>query len=243
MEKSPNRLRMGSIRSMNILVVVAHPDDPEFFCGGTIARWTSEGHAVSYLIVTDGAKGNDDPSIDGPTLIALRQTEQRAAGAEIGVTDIRFLTYGDGELANTLALQRDIVRHVRDVKPEIVVTTDPRTLHYGATRVNHNDHRLIGMAVCDAIFPASNNRMYFPELLAEGFEMFGPRELWFAAPDVPNQLIDVSAQFEAKVAAIRAHTSQVKQPAQVNIRIRQGLTRYHADGSPWLAEAFRRVML
>ncbi len=228
---------------MNILVVVAHPDDPEFFCGGTIARWTSEGHRVSYVIVTDGAKGNDDPSLDGPRLTAMRQDEQRAAGAQIGVSDIRFLNYVDGELANTLALQRDIARQVRDVKPDIVVTTDPRTLHYGATRVNHNDHRIMGMAVCDAIFPASNNRMYFPDLLAEGFQMHAPRELWFAGPDTPNHLVDVSAQFEAKLAAILAHASQVKQPEQARVRIRQGLTRYRADGSAWLAEAFRRVML
>lgn len=228
---------------MNILVVVAHPDDPEFFCGGAIAAWTSAGHHVTYALVTDGSKGNDDPAISASQLAALRQTEQRNAGAQIGVTDIHFLTHVDGELENTLDLQRDVARQVRRFKPEIVVTTDPQTLHYGALRVNHNDHRMMGMAVCDGIFPASNNRMYFPELLDEGLEMHGPREIWFAGAVQPNHLVDVSAHLDAKVAAIKAHVTQVKQPDQIAARMRQSMARFHADGRIWFAEAFRRVVL
>lgn len=228
---------------MNILVVVAHPDDPEFFCGGTIARWCAEGHVVRYVLVTDGSKGNDDPSITAPQLIAMRQAEQIAAGAALGVTDIHFLPHVDGELHNTLAVQRDIVRELRRFKADIVVTTDPQTLHYGALRVNHNDHRMMGMAVCDAIFPASGNRMYFPELLEEDFAPHAPRELWFAGPVAPNHLVDVTAHIDAKIAAVKQHVSQVKQPDQVGARLRQGLARFRADGSMWLAEQFRRVIL
>ncbi len=228
---------------MNILVVVAHPDDPEFFCGGTIARWISEGHAVRYLIVTDGSRGNDDPSISAAQLIALRQQEQHAAARALGVESVRFLDHVDGELANSLAVQRDIVREVRISAPEIVVTTDPQTLHYGGLRVNHNDHRMMGMAVCDALFPASNNRMYFPELLAEGHTMHAAREVWFAGPVAPNHLVDVTAHLDAKIAAVNEHKTQVKQPDQVGNRLRQGLVRLRADGSVWLAEQFRRVVL
>jgi LmbE family N-acetylglucosaminyl deacetylase len=230
---------------MTILVAVAHPDDPEFFCGGAIAAWSAAGHRVCYLILTDGAKGNDDPTISAAQLIAMRQDEQRNAAALLGVAaaDISFLAYPDGELANTLSVQRDIARAVRRVKPEIVVTTDPQTLHYGALRVNHNDHRMAGMAVCDAIFPASGNRMYFPELLAEGFEMHAPRELWCTGPVNPNFVLDISAHIEAKIAAICAHSSQVKQPERVGPRMRQAQLRVRADGSTWFAESYRRVIL
>jgi len=228
---------------MNILVVVAHPDDPEFFCGGTIARWCAEGHAVRYVLVTDGSKGNDDPTISAAQLIAMRQAEQRAAAAELGVTELHFLPHVDGELVNTLALQRDIAREVRRFRADVVVTTDPQTLHYGALRVNHNDHRIMGMAVCDAIFPAAGNRMFFPDLLESGFEPHGPRELWFAGTTQPNHLVDVTDYIDAKIRAVRAHVSQVKNPAGVGDRLRQGLARFHTDGSLWLAEQFRRVRL
>lgn len=228
---------------MNILVVVAHPDDPEFFCGGTIARWCAEGHAVRYVLVTDGSKGNDDPTISAAQLIAMRQAEQRAAAAELGVTELHFLPHVDGELVNTLALQRDIAREVRRFRADVVVTTDPQTLHYGALRVNHNDHRIMGMAVCDAIFPAAGNRMFFPDLLDAGFEPYGPRELWFAGTTQPNHLVDVTDYVDAKIRAVRAHVSQVKNPAGVGDRLRQGIVRLRADGSLWLAEQFRRVRL
>ena len=228
---------------MNILVIVAHPDDPEFFCGGTIAKWSAAGHHVGYVIVTGGNKGSDVPEITPDKLVAMRRVEQRAAGAELGVSDIAFLSYIDGELANTLLLQRDLVREIRRFKPEIVVTSDPLTLSSGAMRINHNDHRTIGMAVCDALFPAANNRMYFPELLVDGFEMYAPREVYFTGPVVPNHLEDVGAFLDHKVAAVKKHVSQVKDPAGMELRMPQGLLRLRADGSTYFAEGFRRVLL
>ena len=228
---------------MNILVIVAHPDDPEFFCGGTIAKWSAEGHSVGYVIVTGGNKGSDVPEITPDKLVSMRRVEQRAAAAELGVTDIVFLNYIDGELANTLLLQRDLAREVRRFKPEIVVTSDPLTLSYGNLRINHNDHRTIGMAVCDALFPASNNRMYFPELLVDGFEMHWPREVYFAGPTMPNHFVDVGPFLARKVDAIKKHVSQVKDPNGLEARIPQGLLRLRADGSTYFAEVFRRVLL
>jgi len=228
---------------MNILVIVAHPDDPEFFCGGTIAKWTAEGHQVGYVIVTGGNKGSDVPEITPDKLVSMRRVEQRAAGADLGVTDIAFLSYIDGELANTLLLQRDLTREIRRFKPDIVVTSDPLTLHYGALRVNHNDHRTIGMAVCDALFPAANNRMYFPELLVDGFEMHAPHEVYFAGPVVPNHFVDVSDYLGQKLESIKKHVSQVKDPNGMETRMPQSLLRLRADGSTYFAEVFRRVML
>lgn len=228
---------------MNILVVVAHPDDPEFFCGGAIAHWTSQGHHARYVIVTGGQKGSDVPDMTPEKLVAIRDVEQREAGAVLGVADIAFLDYVDGELDNTLDLRRDIAREVRRSRPDVVVTTDPLTLHYGARGINHNDHRMVGMAVSDAIFPASNNRMYFPELLAEGFEMHYPKEVYFAGPAQPNTWVDVSDAMDRKIQAIRKHVSQVKDPEGVERRMRTGAFRMLANGTVHYWEAFRRVVL
>jgi LmbE family N-acetylglucosaminyl deacetylase len=229
----------------NILVIVAHPDDPEFFCGGTIARWVAEGCHVRYVIVTGGNKGSDVVDMTSDKLVALRRDEQRAAGRALGIAeaDFVFLSYIDGELVNSLALQKDLVREIRRHKADVLVTTDPQTLHYGAARVNHNDHRMIGMAVCDAVFPAANNRMYFPELLGEGFAMHAPKAIYFAGPVAPNCFVDVGAFLDAKVEAICRHVSQVKDPSGLEARMRQGLLRLRADGSTYFAEAFRRVLL
>jgi len=228
---------------VNILVIIAHPDDPEFFAGGTIARWCHEGHDVRYVVVTGGDKGSDQPDMTPALGVALRRDEQRRAAAILGVREVTFLSHVDGELLNTLDVQRDLVREIRRVRPDVVVTTDPQTLHYGAMRVNHNDHRAVGLAVCDAIFPASGNRMYFPELLADGFEPHSPREIYFAGPAQPNTLVDVTNFITAKIGAIRAHASQVKEPDKIEARIRQGLLRMTADGRVFYAEAFRRILL
>lgn len=228
---------------MNILVIVAHPDDPEFFAGGTIARWRREGHDVRYVIVTGGDKGSDRPDMTPARLIAIRHDEQRRAAALLGVRDITFLSYVDGELLNTPELRRDLVREIRRVRPDIILTTDPQTLHYGAIRVNHSDHRAIGLAVCDAVFPASGNRMYFPELLADGFEPHSPREIYFAGPVQPNLIVDVTDFVEVKLAAIRTHVSQIKSPDELDLRIRQAMWRITGDGRVFFAEAFRRILL
>ena len=214
---------------MNILVAIAHPDDPEFFCGGAIARWATEGNPIRYVVVTGGDKGSDVPDMTVRKLVALREIEQVNAAARLGVSDIAFLHYVDGELANTLALQRDLCREIRRFKADLVVTTDPQTLNFFNTRINHNDHRVIGQAVCDAIFPAAGNWMYFPELIAEGFEPHAPKELWFSGPTAPNTILDVTPYVEAKIAGIREHHSQVKDPEGMARRIPQGLFRMMAD--------------
>ena len=228
---------------MNILVIVAHPDDPEFFCGGTIAKFCAEGHSVRYVLVTGGQKGTDVPDMTAERLVAIRKVEQVEAAKALGVNDVAFLDYVDGELANTLALQRDIAREIRRHKADILMTTDPQTLHYGALRVNHNDHRIMGMAVCDAVFPAANNRMYFPELLAEGFAMYQPKELYFAGSTAPNLMVDVSEYIPRKIEAIKKHVSQVKEPDKIDARMQQGLLRITPQGKTYFAESFRRISL
>lgn len=228
---------------MNILVMVAHPDDPEFFCGGSIGRWVKDGHHVGYVIVTGGDKGSDDPDMTPQRLVERRQVEQRNAGAVLGVSDIVFLSYLDGELFNTHALQRDLVREMRRARPEVVVTTDPQTIHWGARGINHRDHRAIGHAVNDAIFPGSSSRMYFTELLAEGLEPHSPRAVYYAGAVEPNLWIDVSDTIALKAQAVCQHASQVKEPDKVPDRMRQGAFRMLADGTVRYWEAFRRILL
>ena len=228
---------------MNILVIVAHPDDPEFFCGGSLARWVAEGHHVAYAIVTGGDKGTDDPTMTPQRLAQVRQVEQRNAGAVVGVQDIAFLEYLDGELVNNYDLQRDLVREVRRAKPDAIVTTDPQTAHWGARGINHKDHRAIGAAVNDAIFPGSSSRMYFPELLAEGYPPHHPREVYYAGPSSPNLWVDITDTIALKAAAVCEHKTQVKEPDNVLDRLRSGTFRMMADGSVRFWEAFRRVFL
>ncbi|GIV84591.1 MAG: GlcNAc-PI de-N-acetylase [Candidatus Roseilinea sp.] len=228
---------------MNVLVIIAHPDDPEFFAGGTIARWRHDGHDVRYVVVTGGDKGSDQPDMTPARLAAIRRDEQCRAAAVLGVHDVTFLGHVDGELLNARDVRRDLAREIRRARPDVVLTTDPQTLHYGATRINHTDHRAVGLAVCDAIFPAAGNRMYFPELLAEGFEPHTPKEIYFAGPACPNTLVDVTDFIQTKIAAIRMHASQVKAPDELESRIRQGLLRITADGRVFFAEAFRRIWL
>jgi LmbE family N-acetylglucosaminyl deacetylase len=228
---------------MKILVIIAHPDDPEFFAGGTLAKWAGEGHHIRYVVVTAGDKGNDDPTRSVDALVQMRQAEQRRAAAALGVFDVAFLTYRDGELFNTLDLRRELVREIRAFQPEWVVTSDHSTIHYGARGINHNDHRVIGMAVSDALFPAAGNRMFFPELLGGGIAMHAPKEVWYAATATPNTMVDVTATLEQKVAAIREHDSQVKDKEGVALRVRQQLLRVMGDGSARYFENFRRVLL
>jgi LmbE family N-acetylglucosaminyl deacetylase len=228
---------------MKFLVIVAHPDDPEFFGGGSIARWVADGHAVSYVVVTGGDKGADDPAMTPQRLVNIRHAEQRAAAAVLGVRDIAFLDYLDGELVNGHDLQRDLARAIRRARPDAVVTTDPQTLHWGARGINHKDHRAIGNAVNDAIFPGANSRMYFPELLAEGLQPHPPREVYYGGPVEPNHWVDVTDTIDLKAAAVAKHASQVREPEKLPDRLRQGAFRMLADGTVRYWEAFRRVIL
>ncbi len=228
---------------MNALVIVAHPDDPEFFAGGTIAHWRDAGHEVRYLILTGGDKGSDDPDMTPGRLVRIRHEEQRAAAAVLGVQEVVFLEMTDGELSNDRYAQQAIVRYVRRWRPDVILTTDPLTLHYGATRINHSDHRIAGILVCDALFPAAGNRMYFPQLLAEGTQPHYPREIYFAGTTQPNTLIDVTEQIEQKIAAILRHVSQVRDPQGLPERVKQGMLRVLTDGRARYYESFRRVML
>ncbi len=223
-----------------VLLVLAHPDDPEFFCGATLAKWARQGKEIHYLLLTCGDKGSDDPAMTPETLCVDRQKEQRAAATVIGATEVQFLSYHDGELMNTLEVRRAIAREIRRFKPRIVVTSDPTTYFRANSYINHNDHRLAGAATLDAVFPAAGNRMYFPELLKEGLEPHFPKEVWISQTNEPNVWVDVNDTIDIKLAALLKHTSQIKDPGELEKRIRGRLRRPDVDGE-FYAEGFRVI--
>ncbi len=198
------------------MVVVAHPDDAEFGSSGTVATWVREGWDVYYVIVTDASGGGEDLatslSVDARrTTTETRQREQRAAGEILGLKDVLFLNYRDGTLEPSLELRRDITRLLRAYRPTRVICQCPDrvwTPSYSIGR-HHPDHLACGEAVLAAIYPASQNAWDFPELLAEGLKPHKVREVFVVGAPVSNFHVDISESIDKKIAALRAHESQL----------------------------------
>lgn len=209
----------GSIRVMGIF---AHPDDPEFFCGGTFARWAAEGADITFVLATSGDKGSEDRSISHAELAALREEEQRQAAAILGVKDVVFLRYPDGELYPTLELRRDLTRLIRLKQPDIVVTSDPTRYWFDSRSVNHPDHRAIGDATFAAVFPTARDHLNFVELWRdEGLETHKVKQLYVTLATEPNVKLDITGYVETKVEALRQHKSQIKDMEMMAERVRQ----------------------
>ena len=192
-----------------MLAVGAHPDDLEFFAGGTIARFIEEGGVVYALILTDGSKGSEDHQISQEELMLIRQEEQKKAAAVLGVKEVFFFSYVDGELENSLDVRRNIVELVRKVKPDVVLTFDPSYLYdVSWGMVNHPDHRAAGQATIDAVFPFSRNRRTFPELFEQGKDVHHVSTLLLINLKQHNHAVDISAFFTKKIEALAQHVSQ-----------------------------------
>jgi LmbE family N-acetylglucosaminyl deacetylase len=229
----------------NILVILAHPDDPEFFCGATLARWAREGHHITYQLLTCGDKGfNESTSAEMTTdaLCAIRHAEQIAAAKVIGVDAdaVHFLDRPDGYLVPDLNLRREIVRIIRKFKPDILVTCDPQTL-FAMYGINHPDHRAAGQVVMDAVFPAAGSPVFFPELLAEGFLPHMPKEIWCSLTMQPNVTLDVTETWQTKLEAILKHESQVANVVKFLERMKSRRTEDSTDENPRYEENFRVV--
>ena len=226
-----------------ILAVMAHPDDVDFSAAGTIATWTEQGIEVSYLIVTSGDAGGFDPAVPRADIPAIRQAEQRAAAKCVGVEDVRFLDYPDGMVEATLGLRRDIARAIRQVRPDRVLLPNPER-NYQRIYAGHPDHRAVGSAALDAVYPDARNPFTFPELLnEEGLEAWTVREVWIPG-GTSNHWVDVTNVFDRKVAALRAHVSQTEHHPDLEGMLRSWLSANAAQaGLPegTLAEAFQVV--
>lgn len=189
------------------LVVTAHPDDADFGSAGTIAGWVDAGIEVTLLVCTRGEQGglDDTPRSEIP---AIREREQRAASAELGVVDVRFLDgWSDGWLEPTWELQRAIVEVIREVRPRRVLTQSPQRI-YQRLQASHPDHLAAGEATVRAVYPAAENRFAWPELTDAGLALWKVTELWLMAHEESPHTVDITDQFDRKVRALQAHVSQ-----------------------------------
>jgi LmbE family N-acetylglucosaminyl deacetylase len=232
------------------LVVVAHPDDAEFGCSATVAKWTRDGWEAWFLIVTDASGGGDDHATDvGPearkAISDTRKAEQREAARVLGLAGVEFLDYPDGLIEPTIALRRDIVRMIRKVKPSILVTPSPdRRWDQFFIGRHHPDHLAVGVAATAAVYPAARNAWDFPELLEEGLEPHRVKELWIVGAPVLNHFVDVTETVDMKIEALRAHDSQLGAHfADVERMIRKGLCENGEKHGVGAAEEFHRVVV
>ena len=228
-----------------VLIVVAHPDDCDFGCAATTARWTAAGIQVSYCIVTDGQAGGWDRTVPRDRMAGIRRSEQTAAAGVVGVTDVTFLGYQDGELTVTTELRRDITRVIRLVRPDRVVAQSPER-SWGRIFASHPDHLASAEATVCAVYPDSRNPFAHMELLdVEGLEPHTVRELWImGTPERVNTWIDVTATADRKLAALRCHRSQYESWEPLEARVREWLrTSAEAAGLPpgSAAEGFHGV--
>jgi len=227
-----------------ILIILAHPDDPEFFCGGTISRWVQAGHHVIYCLLTCGDKGTKDITLESDELCLIRQTEQNAAAKILGVDDVRFLNYPDGYLVPDINLRRDITRVIRSIRPDILVTCDPQTLFTINAGLNHPDHRAAGQATLDAVFPSARDHLSFIELWKdEKLEPHIVREVWVCGTLQPDVILDVSDTWEIKIRALYEHKSQIGDPEKLAERMRSRRNPDSTPEKPHYEEKFRRLIL
>jgi LmbE family N-acetylglucosaminyl deacetylase len=197
-----------------VLVVSAHPDDPEFSAGGSVAKLAMDGARVTYVVVTDGSQGGEDPKQKDSELAAIREKEQRAAARVLGVKKVEFLGYKDGHLAHDLKLRRDIVRMIRKHKPELVITHLPGRLIDAPMGGSHPDHIAVGEATFAAVYPDSRNPRAFRSLLKEGLKPHEVKEVWVPYWTSGDFFVDISKTLDQKMEALKKHKSQVAKPGR-----------------------------
>jgi len=225
------------------MLIVAHPDDADFGPAATAARWIDDGAEGWLVCCTSGDAGGEDPDFDPVELATLREREQRDAAAIVGYAGVSFLHQPDGALANDLPLRELLVREIRRFRPDAVLCTDPEVIFYRDGGVNHTDHRTAGLAAVDAVYPAARNPMAFPWLYREGLEKHVVRRLYLFWSERPNAWIDVTATLDRKIAALRAHVSQIHEPERLEERIRSWASEEGERVGVTAAEALRLVVI
>lgn len=191
------------------MLIYAHPDDIEFSAAGTAARWAKAGCEVTYVVITDGNVGSHEEGMTSVQVAEVRRAEQQAAAKVAGVQKCVFLGYHDGLLQATLELRKDLVRLIRELKPEVVICGDPTVYFPSNTRINHPDHRAAATAAIDAVFPAAEMPLLYPELEADGLTPHKVHYVLISNPVEATYFVDISDTIEAKLDALRAHVSQL----------------------------------
>lgn len=229
-----------------VLAVGAHPDDIDIGCSGSVAKWIKEGAEVYYLVLTDGSKGSEDSKISNQELTKIRRAEQQKAADLLGVKQVFFLDFVDGELENTPALRKQIVKIIRQIKPTTVICWDP-TLYYDEGRmfVNHPDHRISGEATMDCVYPFARNARTFPELLDEGLEPHVVDDLLIMNFSKASFFVDITGTIDKKLEALAYHKSQFNDIKKFTEMIREMNKRAGQKAKPKVgyAEGFVRLTL
>jgi LmbE family N-acetylglucosaminyl deacetylase len=219
-----------------VMVIAAHPDDPEFGCAATVAKWAAMGREVTYVLLTSGDKGSHDPAVRPGQIAGARESEQRAAAQALGVRDVIFLNYPDGILENSLELRRRLSLIVRERQPDIVLAIDPWR-HYQL----HPDHRAAGLAALDAVWSA-REWYIFPEQLLGDRQPWRVQEVYLFWTEHPDHWEDVSEMVDRRIAALRAHASQLgDRAASLEERVRGWLKETAKDHDMEYAEAFKKI--
>jgi LmbE family N-acetylglucosaminyl deacetylase len=196
-------------RTGPVLAVFAHPDDAEICAGGTLAKWAAAGRDVHLMILTNGDRGSQDPQIDPRDVAATRARETEEAARVTGLASVTFGRVSDSELENTASVRQPVVRRIREVRAETLVSCDPTAVFFESRYYNHSDHRNAGWVALDAAYPGSGNPHFFPEQLREGLEVKDVYDVWLGWTNEPNHQEDITGFFRAKVDALAAHASQL----------------------------------
>ena len=225
------------------MVVVAHADDAEFGCSGTVAKLCAAGWEMVYVMCTDGSKGSSDREITQRQLASIRRKEQQNAGKTLGLKDVVFLDYEDSMLQPTLALRKDIAREIRRYKPDVLITMYPMRNLDGGWGVGHPDHMAAGEAALQAVFPTARDHMTFPDLLEAGFEPHKVAEVWIIGHPQPDLYVDVTQHMNTSVAALMQHTSQMngRDEAWASEMMRRWRRERGVGRGIQYAEAFKRI--
>jgi LmbE family N-acetylglucosaminyl deacetylase len=203
-----------------VLAVFAHPDDAEICAGGTLARWAAAGREVHLLVLTNGDRGSSDASVDRDELARTRLRETEAGARRMGLAGAQVLGTHDGELENSTVVREAVVRRIREVHAETVISCDPTAIFFqiptsegtvAKTAYNHSDHRTAGAIALDAVFPGSGNPHFFPEHLGEGLAVQEVHDVWLGWTNEANHVEDVTDHFDTKIAALGEHVSQISE--------------------------------
>jgi LmbE family N-acetylglucosaminyl deacetylase len=192
------------------MAIVAHPDDIDFSSAGTLARWAQAGCRVSCLLCTSGDVGIAEPGMTRQKAREIREIEAREAAKIISAAEVVFLREPDGLLQPTLDLRRRLVREIRRFRPEVIITGDPTVVWSRGDYINHPDHRAAATAALDATFPAAGQPNLFEEFEQEGFKAHKVRKVYVTTWGEADVFVNIEATIDLKVAALRAHKSQMK---------------------------------
>jgi LmbE family N-acetylglucosaminyl deacetylase len=232
---------MATKNGGRVLFVAAHPDDADFLAGGTIARLVKEGRETAYVVVTNGNKGSSDPAVSPAQLVALREAEQRDAARVLGVAEVTFLGYEDGEIEDTRDLRRDVCREIRRWRPDLVITLNPQRTYKNFPGW-HRDHRTTARVVLDCVYPLARDHLAFPELMPD-YPPHTVREVYTVQWEQPGLVIDITETLDLKLEAIRRHPSQVADLAAFQERMRTRAAALGRERGFAYAEGFEHIVI